>query len=164
MLSPDYGGTWNGTSCNSVYCHGSGSPDWFNSMDLKCQDCHVLNGDNEIDLPEFNKWGEPLDEGIFRVISENLTNLLSTKPASVSRWEDARSVDFLVKIKVTRFDGNLGGNIILITDWSISVHKGKEIISAGRSEFIEPSEAADYEAFVMSQSRAILSSPPAERT
>ncbi|MFC1863615.1 membrane integrity-associated transporter subunit PqiC [Thermodesulfobacteriota bacterium] len=110
---------------------------------------------NEIELPEFDKWGEPLAEGIFRVVSENLSGLLSSRLVSVSNWEGARSNDYLVMLKVIRFDGDLGGNVTLIANWSILGHKGKEILLAGRSSFTEPTGAPDYEAFVKAQSRAI---------
>jgi uncharacterized protein len=110
---------------------------------------------NEIDLQEFDKWGEPLAEGMLRIVTENLSMLLPSSSYSVSSWEGGRSVDYLVMLKVINFDGDLGGDITLIANWNILGYKRNEMLMSVRSEFIESSGAPEYKAFVEAQSRAV---------
>ncbi len=39
-IDPQYGGTFDGSTCSNVRCHGSGTPNWFKDKNLYCSDCH----------------------------------------------------------------------------------------------------------------------------
>ncbi len=48
-IHPDFGGTFNGQTCSSVSCHGSGQPDWFGDTNLGCTECHSTSGNTSSD-------------------------------------------------------------------------------------------------------------------
>jgi uncharacterized lipoprotein YmbA len=58
-------------------------------------------------------------------------------------------------VEVVQFDGNLGGDVVLIAKWGLFGEGGKKLLMAKRSFFKEPTGAATYEALVAAQSRTV---------
>jgi len=63
----------------------------------------------ELDLAEFHKWAEPLNENVSHVLAENLSALLSTDRIEEYPWRSSISVDYQVIVDVLQFDGTRGG-------------------------------------------------------
>ena len=68
---------------------------------------------NEVTLSEFDRWAEPLKDNITSVLTDNLSRLLRTERLSVYPSSLARDLDLRVTLEVIRFDGSLGGDIVL---------------------------------------------------
>src|SRR5258708_10829506 len=72
---------------------------------------------NEVWLDEFNRWAEPLQEDLSRVIAENLVGMLGT--SRVTRFPQTLSTDadYRVAIEVQRFESVPGKAATLHALW-----------------------------------------------
>ena len=110
---------------------------------------------NELRLAEFDRWAGSLKDGFSRVLAENLSILLSTDRVALFPWRRSVPIDYQVVVDVSRFDGELGGNLLLIGRWTVFAGRDKQVLSMGTSRISEPSGAQGYAALVAAQSRAL---------
>ncbi len=75
---------------------------------------------NEVTYNEFQRWAEPLDDGIARVLVENLCLLLGTARIDVFPWKTPAPADYQVRIMLVKFDGEPGGQAELKAHWSLA--------------------------------------------
>ena len=115
----------------------------------------VSVGPNQARVDEFNRWVGPLQNGIARVVAENLVALLGTARVTVST-QTMPLADYRVAIDVQRFDSALGEAATLDAFWTVTRAKdGKS--QTGRTSLREPATAAGYDAVVAAHSRALES-------
>jgi uncharacterized lipoprotein YmbA len=110
---------------------------------------------NQLQLAEFDRWAGSLQDDFSRILAENLSILLSTDRISLYPWRRSVPIDYQVVVDVTRFDGELGGNALLIARWSVFRGRDKTVLFMERSRISESSRAQGYEAIVAAQSRAL---------
>jgi uncharacterized lipoprotein YmbA len=111
---------------------------------------------NALEIGEFDRWAGSLREDFSRVLTENLSILLSTDYVFVFPWGKTIPIDYQVKVEVSRFDGELGKSATLIARWSI-LQSGEEkaLKSVRRSSISKPAEDKSYEAMVAALSRTV---------
>jgi uncharacterized lipoprotein YmbA len=73
---------------------------------------------NEIRLNEFQRWGEPVDDGFTRVLAQDLALLSGSNRVEVSPVPHVFAQEFEIYVKVTQFDGTPGGEVVLQVSWS----------------------------------------------
>jgi len=113
------------------------------------------SGQNMLVLNEFNRWGGDFQSDIQRIIGENISILLPTDQVILSSEVSLVSAEFQVVINVRELDGQLGGNVTLNADWTVT-HKGKEkTVIAKKSVLQENTDGSDYPAYVAAQSRLL---------
>jgi uncharacterized lipoprotein YmbA len=112
---------------------------------------------NELSLAEFDKWAEPLQDNVTRVLAENLAVLLRADPVNIFQWRGSLAVDYRVQIDVIRMDGVLGGNATLMARWLIIEKDDRKVLLNRKSTFEEPTGTGDYKALVAAMSRTIAS-------
>ncbi len=112
------------------------------------------SGQNELNLAEFDRWGEPIKDNATEVLAENLAVLLPSKKISVYPWKRSTSVDYQVVVKVIRFDRAEGGETVLRTRWNILNGEGTELYSR-ESRYVENPSGKDYAATVAAMDRAL---------
>lgn len=122
---------------------------------LKKQQLVTRNGDNELQLAEYERWAGKIEEDIGRVIAENLSHLLGTDRVFARSAMDVIAQDYDIKIDITRFDGRLGGNIELSARWAVFDGGGKVVYGVTATDIIEPTRGSDYGHLVQAQSRAL---------
>jgi hypothetical protein len=110
---------------------------------------------NKIDLAEYDLWGGSLQDDFSRNLLENLSLLLAGNQVSLSPWPGMGTLDYRVGVDVTRFDGNRGGDVVLIANWTIRGGEGTKVILVQNSRIQEPSGGQSYEAMVGGMSRAL---------
>lgn len=101
---------------------------------------------SEIGRAEFDRWGEPLEESIRRVVAENLA--LLDVPGGEGGWR--------VRLEIVRFEGGPNGEVELQARWSVVVG-GDSSRPAYQASVREPVAAAGYDALVAAMSRALAS-------
>jgi hypothetical protein len=106
-------------------------------------------------LPEQNQWAEPLKAGFTRVLLVTLGLELDSNRIYELPTRKRRSLDYQVAVDVFRFDGEIGGEVILGARWSLLTSDGNDILLSKVSQIREPVRTADYHAFVSAQSRAV---------
>ncbi len=109
-------------------------------------------GRNELGLAEFNKWGEPLQDNISRVLAENLSILLSTDRTALFPWNSSTAIDYQIRVEMIRFDSEPGGNIFLSARWSLYGENGREVLLVKKSQITNRADGQDYDALVAAMS------------
>jgi uncharacterized lipoprotein YmbA len=109
---------------------------------------------DELAAGEFDRWAEPLDEAVPRILGEDLAALLGTERLATYPWTRARGVTHQVTVDVLRFDGPLGGPVTLEARWRVLDPAGRELL-VRRSTVREPTGGGDHAALVAAMSRAL---------
>ena len=87
------------------------------------------SGQYKIELADFHQWVGGLGNNITQLIARELGKQLRTDRVVISPWSAYRKNDYQVKVDIDRFDGELGGEIILSGAWSLLNAEGnKELI------------------------------------
>ena len=111
----------------------------------------------ELKLAEFDRWAEALDTNFTRVLAENLSILLPTARVVISPWQRATPIDYQVTVDVTHFLSQVGGDSLLIADWTLLKGEGQDALTSGRSRFSASPGGQDYAAMVAAMSQTVAS-------
>src|SRR5882724_11962129 len=74
---------------------------------------------NQLALAEFDRWVEPLQDNVARVLAEHLVRLIPTDQVLLHAWPRSATLDYQVTVEVLQFDGWLGGESTLLALWNI---------------------------------------------
>ena len=104
----------------------------------------------------FHRWAEPLEDGIARILAEEIGARVPTERIVMFPWRGvvARAIQYQVVVAVLRFDGRLGGDVTLDTRWRILGRDGDEL-AFRRSTVIEAAAGPGYEPMVAAMTRAL---------
>ena len=82
----------------------------------------VVTSDNSsgVEFSDSDRWAEPLQDNLIRIIRENLALLLPDADITVSPWENSSNEAIKVKLVVNKFLGELGEQTQVDIRWSIS--------------------------------------------
>ena len=106
------------------------------------------SGRNELKLADFHRWAEPLEEGIARVLAENLAQQLPSGFIA-HPWPPSRAASHHLAVDVERFDATLGGEAHLAVRWWVMDDTGRKLLVEHRSEFRRAApETDEYDALV----------------
>ncbi|GAI83624.1 unnamed protein product [marine sediment metagenome] len=112
---------------------------------------------NELHIGDYDRWAENLQENFSRVLSENLSILLSTDRVFVYPWSGYTPIDYQVEIEVTQFIGKLGESTSLAVRWTIIRGDEKKVLLMQKASFTESTKTGGYKAIVAAQSKAVTS-------
>jgi uncharacterized protein len=108
----------------------------------------------ELEVAEFDRWGEPLSESVPRAIAANLATLLRTERIVVFPWSSTTSIEHQVVIDVIRFDGGLGGDVLLEARWRVLGREKNDLVLR-YSAMTEATGESGYPALVAAMSRSL---------
>ncbi len=108
-----------------------------------------------LQFDEFNKWAEPLEKNLARVLAEDLSILLSTDRVVVFPWAGSLDVLYQVTVDVTQMEYTPDGKAILVAGWSVFGNNGEKLLAVKRSRIIVPMQSTGFEAIASAQSRAV---------
>jgi uncharacterized lipoprotein YmbA len=116
----------------------------------------IRTGTDQVELSMFHRWAEPLEDGIARILAEEIGAQVPTERIVTFPWRGvvARTLQYQVVVAVLRFDGRRGGDITLDTRWRILGRDGNELVFR-RSTMIEATERSGYEPMVAAMARAL---------
>jgi uncharacterized lipoprotein YmbA len=112
-------------------------------------------GENQLELAEFDRWAEPLQKNLSRVLVMNLSTLLSTDRVAMHPWNRSTPMDYQVIVDVGHFEAGTDGRASLLARWSIVEGTDRKILRVRKSSFSEPIAPDGYEATVASMSRVV---------
>ncbi|MCE5335619.1 MAG: PqiC family protein [Desulfobacteraceae bacterium] len=112
-----------------------------------------MSGSSRLEMAEFDRWAEPLEQNFLRVLGDDLSALLQDNRIVLYPWDKPANVKYQVKIDVSRFCGGPDGRALLDARWSLR-RDGKEI-TARRSTFEKPTTSVGYESLVMGLSQTV---------
>jgi uncharacterized lipoprotein YmbA len=114
----------------------------------------VRTGPNQVRMDEFNRWAAPLQNGIARVVAENLVAILGTPSVTVSPLTLSEGADYRVALEVQRFESAPGDAATLDAVWAVSRTKDGKA-QTGRTTVRESSPDKGFDALAAAHSRAI---------
>ena len=79
---------------------------------------------NEIMFLDFVRWGEPLDQGIARVLAENLRSLKNVARVSPQPFRADEQRDFEILLHVNACEGTADGDVRFAATWRILAPAG----------------------------------------
>ena len=109
---------------------------------------------DRIDVGDFDQWGEPLRDGISRVLAEDLALQMPSARIAVFPWRGLEGFRYRVVVSVTRMDGPIGGDLVLEARWYVLDTAGKEV-ALKTTRLAEPTAGTGYSAMVSAISRAL---------
>ena len=112
---------------------------------------------NRLAISSTERWAEPLDQGITRVLSLNLANLLQTQDVRSFPWHPRRPPDYGVKLNVLEMDSGPEG-VRLVAEWMVyRVEDGSPLARRLSSEIMPlPGDTAGNGAIVQAYSDLLL--------
>ncbi len=111
---------------------------------------------NRLDLAEFDRWAEPLQDMFSRTLAENLSALVGTDLVLVLPSRYAPDLDYQVAVEVLRFDRSAGGETELLARWTILTGDETKILAARKSLITERvSRDSSPEEIIVAMSRSV---------
>ena len=93
---------------------------------------------------QFDRWGESLDQGIQRVIVENLTIMLPKAVFGIFPCNHAIPVKYQVIADVIKLESDINGIMFLTVQWSVIDARSNKMLFTKRSEFREQVNPHSY--------------------
>ena len=112
------------------------------------------SGRNQLGLGEFDRWAEPLQDNVLRVLGENLAFLIPTDQVLLHARPQSATLDYQVTVDMLHFDVWLGGESILLAHWSILDRAELPLLSQQASLNVLVG-GGDYEAMVAALSELL---------
>jgi hypothetical protein len=115
----------------------------------------IVTRDNafKIKIGDFSWWAGDLNKNMSLLIVTQLSQYLQSNRIVVSPWPSYRKNDYQIIIRVARFDGELGGDVVLAGLWSLLDAQGDNELN--REVFAFKTKTADttYQEMVEAMSR-----------
>jgi len=114
---------------------------------------------NELKVSTYHQWGEPLDQNLSRVVSENMGVMIPSDriillPVKRS-IRKALTLDYQVTIAISKFERDTNGEVVLNTRWAL-LDNDKEELTLRRSVYRDMPKSTDYADLAASQSRLLI--------
>ena len=115
----------------------------------------IVTRDNpfKVKVADFSWWGGGLQVNMSRLIAVELSQLLQSNRVVVSPWPSYQKNDYQIVIRVVRFDGELGGEVVLNGLWSLLDGEGLNELNREVFEFKENTADLTYQEMVAVMSR-----------
>lgn len=101
----------------------------------------VRRGPNQVDLAEFHRWGEPLEEGINRLVAGALV-ARGFSDVDVAPWPARARYDCVIQLDVVRFEGQapedpdaVEGGVHVLATWEITSQLDGLLLAQGTTDY-----------------------------
>lgn len=127
-------------------------PQYLNRPQIVTQDKNKM-----LTFAQLDRWGEPLDSGLERLIAENLTLMLPGASLQLFPCNFAIPLKYQLILDVVQLDCDLEANLFLVVQWSIIDAQKKEMLVTQRAEFVQPINPHNYTGLVRALETACIS-------
>ncbi|HSW30253.1 MAG TPA: PqiC family protein [Longimicrobiales bacterium] len=116
----------------------------------------VRRGPHRIELSEFHRWGEALDQGINRSVAGYMAVQGSFRSVAYAPWPTRSEQDFVIQLDILRFEGSAPdgpavteGEALLLASWEILRGGDGVMLARGTTEYHGPGWVlGDYDGLV----------------
>lgn len=112
-------------------------------------------GANELAVADFDQWGESLNDGLTRVLMEDLSDSMCIEPIAPVPLPEGIRTDYQVAVQIRRFDGILGKQAWLRGSWTVLDAEGN-LVSWKRSNLQKTVHGEDFPSLVAAMSSLAL--------
>jgi len=92
-------------------------------------------GDNELELAEFNRWAEPLEDAILRVVAQNLMLIFPETKVLLYPWGYYEPLNYQVAVEIISIDAALQNEVQLCINWSALNAEDKKVFLTKNSTY-----------------------------
>ena len=121
----------------------------------------IRKSTNEIEIVQTQRWGEPLEDGIERVLVENLVSMVPTKSVFTLPSRTQREFDIQVELEIFHYGYSGDGSVLLSARWTLNHGEEDEILAEKTTDIHEPvpspdgTDHIDYYEVAAAMSRAL---------
>jgi uncharacterized protein len=116
----------------------------------------VTQNDNKmLTIAQFDRWGEPLDLALARLISDDLTAMIEGATVKVYPWNLAIPVKYQLILDVVKLESQLDKDLFFAVQWSILDAQANKMIVLKKSEFRLAINPHSYSGLVKTLSQAV---------
>ena len=109
---------------------------------------------NRVNLAEFDRWAEPLNDNITNVLAENLSELIPSDQVYAYPWDMVSDFEYTVRVRVIAFGANSSGEIVLSASWMI--HDASDLpVKYMKTRYSAPRRGDDMVALVEAMSQTL---------
>jgi len=109
---------------------------------------------NRVEVDEFNRWAEPLNDNIARVVAGDLATLLGTPQVATAPLANFNPA-YRVSIDIQRFESVRGKSVLVEAVWVVHPTTGGATTCSGRTLASEPVQGDSFDALAAAHSRAL---------
>lgn len=106
-------------------------------------------------IDDFNRWAEPLDHSIHRVVSGNIDNLMDRLIVVAFPTSSLIDVNYRLLGTIERFDVDEGGQAVLVVQWGVGDTEGTSVVPARRSRYTATASSGSSDATVRAMAEVI---------
>ena len=119
----------------------------------------IVTQDKEkmLKFAQFDRWGEPLDFGMKRLIGENLAVMLPEAKFTLYPWNSSVPVKYQVVVEIVQLDSNLDKDLFVVAQWLVIDAQNTKTMIIKRSEFRQPIIPQNYSGLAKTLSTACAS-------
>jgi uncharacterized lipoprotein YmbA len=110
---------------------------------------------NRFDVAQNDRWIEPLEESLSRVLAQNLYALLGSERIVRYPWPNNRRITHQVEVEIFRFEPTADGEAQLSARWAVLDTAGKQVLTGKSSFFKRPIKGQSREAAVDAMSELL---------
>jgi len=134
-------------------------PEYLDRPQIVTQDKEKM-----LKFAQFDRWGEPLELGMTRLIRENLSVMLPEAKFTLHPWNSSIPVKYQVVVEIVQLDSELDKDLFLAAQWLVIDTQDTKTMIIKSSEFRQSIVPQNYSglAKTLSMACASLSSEIAE--
>jgi len=108
-----------------------------------------------LQFAEFDRWAEPLEKNLTRVLADNLTILLPSERVAMFPWPESLPVLYQITLEIIHLERMPDEKVILDASWNILGNNGEKLLMMKRTRLILPVQSAGYEGIASTESSAV---------
>ncbi|MCX5706338.1 MAG: PqiC family protein [Candidatus Omnitrophica bacterium] len=117
----------------------------------------AINKNKTLSFAQFDRWGEPLDPGLTRLIRQDLMLMLPGATLVTYPWRSAVPVKYQVTVDLVQLESELVKDLFFVCQWSIIDVGNNKMMIIKRSEFRQPIDPHTYSGLTEALSAACAS-------
>jgi uncharacterized lipoprotein YmbA len=112
--------------------------------------------DATVVVDDFHRWVEPVDDAIYRIVSENLDSLIDDAVVVAFPYTHMADLDYQLIGRVSRFDADQDGTAVLQIQWGIISSRDEFLVQPKRARYeVKAAKAGDYPALARAMSEVL---------
>jgi len=110
---------------------------------------------NQVRLSEYDRWAEPLEEGVARVVSQNVASILRAERITSYPWPIDRKPLYQIELEVLRFETNNAQEAHLAARWTLRHTRKKDLVRYRDTRLSRPAGERSTAAFIAALSEVL---------
>jgi uncharacterized protein len=110
---------------------------------------------NQIRLSDYDRWAEPLEESIARVVSQNVASILRAERITSYPWPIDRRPLYQVELEMLRFETNNSQEAHLAARWTVRNTGKKDSVRYRATRLSRPARASSTDASIAALSEVL---------